>query len=655
MILSLSLYLQMEIKMKKRSGIKDINTISASEPGTARPDEGGEAMIALINTREYLADIINTMTEPVFIKDEAHRWILINDAYCRLTGYSRDQLLGKSDHDFYKQEEAKEFWNKDTLVLETGRENCNDEPFTDASGTLHTIRTRKSRFVDAAGRKFIVGIITDITLQKRFEEALTESEEKFRSLFDSAMAVICVLEPGSLKILEINQSALQFYGYTREELLEMTALDISADPDTTRRLLELDNRNYVPVRYHRKKDGALVPVEIKTIPFTMNGKTVILTLIHDITARLEAEEALRESEARHRFMAENASDIIARHGMDLRVLYVSPSTKTILGYEPDELAGIESLALVHPDDIPFMKKKAEELLNSNDTKVFSYRIRRKDGTYTWMESSARVVRDNKTGEPVEILDVARDIRERMKAEDEMKIALRKEKQLVDLKSRFISMTSHEFGTPLCAILSTLELLENYGDKLTDEKKAHYLRQASSSARYMVDLLQDVILMGKFNVGKVKSNPMPLNIKKLNQAIIEEIKLTLSDKHLFSYSVEGRIKKIKLDEDLYRCVLSNLLSNAVKYSPQGGKIDFRFSFNKSSLILEISDTGIGIPEEDREMLYEMFHRGSNIKNIPGTGLGMSIIKRSIDMMGGTISFKTALGEGSEFTVTIPLGS
>lgn len=641
--------------MKKRSGIKDINKESASDTEKVRSDEGGDAMIALINTREYLEKIINTMTEPVFIKDEAHRWILINDAYCRLTGYSRGQLLGKSDHDFYRPDEAKEFWDKDTLVLETGQENSNDEPFTDASGKLHTIRTRKSRFVDDAGRKFIVGIITDITLQKRFEEALRESEEKFRSLFDSALAVICVLEFESWKILEINKAALKLYGYTREELLSMTALDISAEPDTTRKKLEHEGDHFVPVRYHRKKDGTLVPVEIKAMPFTFRGKKAVLAVIHDITARLRTEEALRDSEARYRFLADNASDIIVRHGMDFSLLYTSPSIKTVLGYDEHDLKDIRSLEVVHPDDIPPVRKKIEEMLSSNETKVFSYRLRKKDGTYAWIESSARAVRDEKTGEPVEFIDVARDISERVKAEEEMKVALRKEKQLVDLKSRFISMTSHEFGTPLCAILSTLELLENYGDKLTDEKKAHYLRQASSSARYMVDLLQDVILMGKFNVGKVKSNPMPLNIEKLNQAIIEEMKLTLSDKHSFSYSVEGKLKKIKLDEDLYRCVVSNLLSNAVKYSPHGGKIDFRFSFNKSSLILEISDTGIGIPEEDREMLYEMFHRGSNIKNIPGTGLGMSIIKRSLDMMGGTVSFKTAIGEGSTFTVHIPIGS
>ncbi len=641
-----------EIKMKELHLEKGIPVSSPSTLETAESPESGDILQALLHTKEYLVKIINTMSEPVFVKDDAHRWILLNDAYCRLTGYSREQLLGKSDFDFYKKEEAQEFWDKDSHVLVTGEENSNDEPFTDAHGTLHTIRTRKARYMDDFGRKFIVGIITDITLQKRFEEALKESEENYRNLFESVVDVIAVLDQKTGKILEINQAAEQLYGYTREELLTMSALDLSCEPDSTYRMLNLDNA-YIPLRYNLKKDGTSVPVEIKTSQITIRGEKAVLSVIRDITARLKAEESLRESEARYRFLAENVSDIIARHDMDYSILYASPSVLPILGYTPDEAMNLSSMDFVHPDDLSVLIRNVEELIKSGETKTFSYRLKRKDGTYVWIESTARVIKDQKTGETLEIIDVARDIDERMKAEEEMKNALGKEKELIDLKSRFISMTSHEFGTPLCAILSTLELLENYGHKVTEEKKTHYLRQISTCARHMVNLLQDIILLGKFDVGKVKSHPVTVDVESLSREIIDEARITLQENHTLSYTVHGTAGVAIIDEDLYRCVLDNLLSNAIKYSPQGGEIELCLCFHDSSVVLEVRDRGIGIPEEDQELLFEIFHRATNVRNISGTGLGMAIIKRSLDLMGGTISFESKLEEGSTFTVTLPL--
>ena len=601
--------------MKKQSRVKNIKKEGISAPETEESGESRDTIIDLINTKDYLEKIINTMSDPVFVKDETHRWVLLNDAYCRLTGYSREQLIGKSDYDLYKKDEAREFWDKDSRVLLTGEENSNDEPFTDARGTLHTIRTRKARFIDSAGRKFIVGIISDITVQLRFEEALRESEEKYRNLFESIVDIICVIEQESGKILEMNQAAEKLYGYTREELLTMSALDISSEPDTTLEFLKLE-KAYVPLRYHRKKDGTSVPVEIKTCPFTMKGKSVVLAVIRDITARLKAEEALRESEARYRFLAENISDMIVRYAIDYSVLYISPSLFGMLGYTPDETINTDAMDYVHPDEKPGLLKKVENLRRTNKTGMFCYRLRKKDGTYKWVEATVRFVRDEKTGEAMEIIAVIRDIDERMRAEEEMKNALIREKQLVELKSRFISVTSHEFGTPLCAILSTLELLENYGHKLTEEKKAHYLTQISTSARHMVNLLQDVIMLGRFDVGKVKPHPEPVDVENLSRMIVEEARITLTENHSLSCTVHGTAGKAIMDEILYRYILSNLLSNAIKYSPQGGEIEFHLSFNDSSVTLEVKDRGIGIPEDDHDLLFDIFHRASNVRNISG---------------------------------------
>lgn len=355
----------------------------------------------------------------------------------------------------------------------------------------------------------------------------------------------------------------------------------------------------------------------------------------------------------NRFIAENTSDIIVYCAMDYSLLYVSPSISGILGYTPYETVNTDVMDYVHPDEKQDLAKKVDSLQETNETGMLCYRLRKKDGDYIWVEATVKPVRDEKTGESAGIIGIIRDINERINEEKKLKNLLHMEEQLVELKSRFISMTSHEFGTPLCAILSTIELLENYGHKLTEEKKAHYLTQVSTSARQMVDLLQDVIMLGRFDAGKVKPNPRPVDVENLSLMIVEEARIKLSENHSLSCTVQGKAGKARMDETLYRFVLFSLLSNAIKYSPQGGAIEFRLSFSDSSVALEVKDKGIGIPEADQHLIFDVFHRAGNVRNISGTGLGLSIAKRSLDMMGGAISFKSKIGEGSTFTVTIPL--
>ncbi len=252
---------------------------------------------------------------------------------------------------------------------------------------------------------------------------------------------------------------------------------------------------------------------------------------------------------------------------------------------------------------------------------------------------------------------ANDITERRRAEIEMQRALDKEKELSELKSRFISIASHEFRTPLTTILSSAELLEHYSHRWTDAKKLEYLKRIQTAVRHMVDLINDVLVVGKSDAGKQAFEPEPLDLIGFCGSIINEIQPDSSHPQPIVFHVRGDCANAVMDERLLRHILSNLLSNAVKYSPPDMSIEFSLHGRDGQVTFEISDHGIGIPPDDLAHLYDTFHRASNVGNVPGTGLGMTIVKRSVDLHRGMIDVRSRVGEnsGTTFTVTLPLVS
>ena len=246
-----------------------------------------------------------------------------------------------------------------------------------------------------------------------------------------------------------------------------------------------------------------------------------------------------------------------------------------------------------------------------------------------------------------------EITERKRAEVETQNALEKVKELSDLKSRFIFMVSHEFRTPLTSIFSASELLEHYGDKWSFDKKLKYLQQIQESVQRMNGLLEDVLIIGAEESGKLKLQPTELNLFDFCQQLIEEIQLSKNNSHIINFNSTTQFKDIRIDAKILRHILSNLLSNAVKYSPDKIPIDFDLSGNNREIIFSVTDYGIGIPLKDQTHLFDLFHRASNVGTIGGTGIGLSIVKKSVDALGGSISFQSDINVGSKFTVSIPV--
>jgi signal transduction histidine kinase len=249
-----------------------------------------------------------------------------------------------------------------------------------------------------------------------------------------------------------------------------------------------------------------------------------------------------------------------------------------------------------------------------------------------------------------------ELRERQQAqatEAETRIALEKEKELSDFKSRFISMTSHEFRTPLTTILSSTELLENYQHKFTPEKKQQHFTRIKTATQRMVQLLDDVLLIGKAEAGKLTFSPAPIELSQFCNDLVEEVQLSSGRQHEINYVVRGTEQSACMDEKLLRHILFNLLSNAVKYSSIGSPVDFELNFQNTQVIFQIKDQGIGIPLEDQKHLFETFHRAKNVGTISGTGLGLAIVKKSVDLHGGQIAIESIVGVGTTFIVTLPL--
>ncbi|MCB0704950.1 MAG: PAS domain-containing sensor histidine kinase [Saprospiraceae bacterium] len=240
-----------------------------------------------------------------------------------------------------------------------------------------------------------------------------------------------------------------------------------------------------------------------------------------------------------------------------------------------------------------------------------------------------------------------------KSKEEINKALHAEKELGALKSRFVSMASHEFRTPLSSILTSVELIELYSQSESHPKREKHIERIKSAVTNLTSILNDFLSLSKLEEGNIQLNPVELPIYAFCQKINNELKPTFKtgQELLLSKAAEELI--IFQDPKVLKLIFSNLLSNASKYSPENSTIHCNISYTDSTLSIEIMDQGIGIPEEDQMHLFTRFFRAHNVENIQGTGLGLNIVKQYVDLLEGTIRFESKLGKGTTFWLEIPL--
>ncbi len=237
-------------------------------------------------------------------------------------------------------------------------------------------------------------------------------------------------------------------------------------------------------------------------------------------------------------------------------------------------------------------------------------------------------------------------------EAELKRALGRERELNELKSRFLSMASHEFKTPLSTVLSSAEIIELYQDTEQQPKRLRHLDRIKSAVNQLTEVLDDFLSLSQLEQGKVGVNLQTIDVRALLATSIESSEGQMRPgQHIEMIVAEG-IKNVESDPKLLRHVLMNLISNAAKYSPEDALIIVRAESAGSKLRISVEDKGIGIPETDQSHLFDRFFRAGNVENIKGTGLGLNIVSHYVDLLSGTIDFQTQLGQGTTFTVTLP---
>ncbi|NBC17229.1 MAG: PAS domain-containing protein, partial [Bacteroidetes bacterium] len=400
-----------------------------------------------------------------------------------------------------------------------------------------------------------------------------------------------------------------------------------------------------------RQDGTPIDCLINSTLITDHRGEVVgfETIIRDITERKRTEARMRVLE---RAVEASGTGIFLSDATDPNhpLVYVNPAFERMTGYTANEALGrsISSLVEADPDA---MRELHDSLRQGVPARLVLQSIR-KDGLPFWSEISLAPVHDD-DDTLIHYVGVQTDITESKQAEQALIQALDKEIELGELRSRFVTMVSHEFRTPLATILSSSELVERFRHRWPDERILKHLHRIQTSVETMTHLLENVLVVGKVEAGQMRFNPSEMDLAAFCREVAEDVWLGQGQHHDLDSALPETPVWIHGDAELLRYALNNLLGNAIKYAPEGSTVHLRLEREADRAVLQVVDEGIGIPEDDLDAVFEPFHRAANAENMLGTGLGLSIARRTVEMHQGTIYVESEEGEGTVFTVTLPL--
>ena len=522
-------------------------------------------------------------------------------------------------------------------------------------------------------------------------------------LFKSASIGIVIVNANG-EIINTNPFLLNLFGYKEEELLgnkiELLIPRRYHHNHDSHREKYVKNPKSRPMGIGKelfgvRKNGSEFPVEISLDSYEVDGEKFVLGFIIDITIRkndhaeierlneqLETSvenrtkeltrtlqvlalinEKLETALANQRAILDNTGVILFAMNKSGIIQFFNPEACRVTGY-------LESEVVYHLTPVVFFEQTAleickEELFNeyaisfNNDFDVikekanrnqlieFECVFKKKDDSLFPVILTITAIKD-KSDQITGYMGVATDITERKKSEANLLEALSKEKKLGELKSRFVSMASHEFRTPLSTILSSAYLVDKYTETEHQPKREKHLHRIISSVNSLINILNEFLSVGKIEEGKIGVHLVDFNIKKTIELQIQNLYSILKKSQFIEYTHYGK-EEVNLDPSLLQHILMNLLSNAIKFSPEGSIIHINSIVENDEIQLSIKDNGIGISKEDQEHLMERFFRGSNTTNIQGTGLGLHIVSKYVERMNGRIEYQSELEKGTTFTI------
>jgi PAS domain S-box-containing protein len=460
-------------------------------------------------------------------------------------------------------------------------------------------------------------------------------------------------------------------GYTEAELLTMDFQaithpdDLDADLAYVQSLLAGEIHTYQLEKRYYHKDASIVSIllSVSLVRADDGSPLQLVSQTINITDQKSAETALRQSEEKYRLLADNATDTVFRLDLEGNCLYVSPSSRDLIGFDPEYLIGKYVLTRFHPDDAEDVIAKHRALASGQcDHLIVTYRSEPADrpGTWVWLESNCGLVRDPVTNEPREIIASIRDISERKALELQLESARREAEEAAAAKSRFLSNISHEIRTPMSGILGMIELLRGASSA---REEARLLDGLDQSAQMLTTVLNDLLDYSKMESDHLILEEVDLDFRALLHSTFQLLATSASnEKRRLTFSFpQDASPFVRGDPARLRQIIANLLSNAIKFTPEG-HIDLAVSrvavqSSEPRWRIEVADTGIGIDAEKIGAIFSPFVQAdlSTTRRFGGTGLGLAICRRLVEAMGGTIGVESTPGKGSLFWIEVTLAA
>jgi PAS domain S-box-containing protein len=486
--------------------------------------------------------------------------------------------------------------------------------------------------------------------------ALAAAEERFARLFSSSPAGLILTRLSDGTYQEANDTFATMVGYSREELIGHTSLELGIITleDRRRRDALLQELGHVRAAdlVLRTKRGAKLHTIISMEPIDMEGETWLLSSIVDITARKHLEDALAASERKYRDLYDNSPAMyMSGYPGDHLIRDCNLTLARTLGYTREELIGRSNRLVLSPASYNQMLVELPKYVAAGEYANFEVQLQCKDGTILDALMSGQL--DPATADrPAYSRVTLHDITARKQAEAAIKAALAHEQELGELKSRFVSMASHEFRNPLAAILATAEVLALEWERMDKVKIDDRLNRIRDQAMQLAAITDDVLQLTRLQTGRSKFAPAPGELDELVARVVRDLAELPGNRDRIHYDCAQRPLPARFDTRLLQQVIGNLVHNALKYSPPDKSVCITLAQADGQITLRVADEGIGIPPEDLPHLFEPFHRAANVGAIQGTGLGLAIAKEAVELHDGTIAVESHVGVGTAFIVTLP---
>lgn len=552
-------------------------------------------------------------------------------------------------------------------------------------GFVTLVTAHTPRHYGEADRQFLqlfAQLLVNIRSRMNTRKALAASEERYRQIVETAHEGIWMLDLAG-RTVYLNQRTADMLGYSVAEVMG-SDLFMFMDPDVRPQAeYYLERRRQGIQEQHdfrfKHKDGSDLWVIINTNPVCDDeGRPVsILGMLTDITARKQVEAALQEANCLlEERIAERTAELqeersllhavidamsegLVVHGKDGAVKYCNRAALQLFGVTVDQLVGetaVDFLVTAGREDGSSFAAETHPALaalrRGEPQANVVIGARKPDGTPAWILVNSQPLVATEDQEHYAVVSTFGDVTTLKEAEVAVAGALAAERELGELKSRFVSMASHEFRNPLAGILTTVETLSLLWEQMDKAKIEDRLNRIRSQVIRMTEITEDVLHFTRLQTGRSKFEPTPGDLAELCDRVVADLAELPGNHDRICYDCAERPLPAVFDARILQQVIGNLLHNALKYSPSATTVHLAVAQTRGQITLCIADAGIGIPLEDLPHLFEPFHRAGNVGTIQGTGLGLAIAKEAVELHGGTIAVTSRVGEGTTFTVTVP---